>query len=173
VRDYRNKEWLEKKYWGEKLTLTQMGDLVGVHNCTIYAWMEKHGIPRRSTGEANRGKKRPQISEALRGRKRPGVSEAMQGAGNHQWKGGRTYSGAGYVYIKRPSHPGATKTGYVMEHRLVMEEHLGRYLERWETVHHRNGIKDDNRAENLELVVQDVHLGSVVCPHCNGLFAIR
>ena len=48
-------------------------------------------------------------------------------------------------------YPGATKHGYIMEHRKVMQEHLGRQLERHENIHHINGVKHDNSIENLEL----------------------
>ncbi len=55
---------------------------------------------------------------------------------------------------KAPDHPRANKKGYVLEHILIMEEKLGRHLVEGETVHHRNGIRGDNRLENLELWCQ-------------------
>jgi len=66
------------------------------------------------------------------------------------WKGGEITLSSGYIMLRRTNHPNA-KNGYEFEHRLVMEEHLGRYLLPNETVHHKNGIKDDNGLENLEL----------------------
>lgn len=58
----------------------------------------------------------------------------------------------GYVQVKDPEHPRSVK-GWVLEHVKVMGEVLGRPVRRDEEVHHKNGVRDDNRPENLELWV--------------------
>lgn len=77
---------------------------------------------------------------------------------NHScWKGGRIYNGYGYIIIHYPEHP-HSHNGYVKEHRLIMEKHIGRYLRPNELVHHINGIKDDNRISNLKIVSNAEHM---------------
>ena len=77
-------------------------------------------------------------------------AEKRTGNKSGSWKGGKIING-GYVYIYLPRHPNATKQGYVCEHRLVMENHLKRFLLPKEVVHHINGDIMDNRLENLKL----------------------
>lgn len=67
------------------------------------------------------------------------------------WKGGRIRHNFGYILIHRPEHPSSDKRGYVLEHRLVMEKHIGRYLKSTEIVHHINEKRTDNRIQNLML----------------------
>lgn len=75
----------------------------------------------------------------------------QRGARNGHWRGGHRLSSDGYMMILCPEHPYKDSGGYVFEHRLVMEEKLGRYLTEKEVVHHKNYNKTDNRIENLDL----------------------
>jgi len=81
--------------------------------------------------------------------------EAIKGKNNGNWNGGKRIREDGYIQILKPEHPKATVEGYVMEHRLVMEKHIGRYLTEEEVVHHKNKDKQDNRIENLKLFLNN------------------
>lgn len=110
------------------------------------------------------------------------LSEAHTGAKSYRWKGGRKVTKDGYVMLLMPDHPNAytetdSKTGkvrtrYVFEHRVVVSERLGRPLDRFDVIHHINGIRDDNRPENLEHLRGD-NIGSrrpLLCPKCGHAF---
>ena len=112
------------RLYAEGKTLSELALITGYPEETVRRRMEAAGIPRRPRG---------------------------QPAGKYLPAGGRVTDKDGYILIKANDHPHANSGGYVREHRLVMEEQLGRYLLPEEVVHHINGIKDDNRLENLGL----------------------
>jgi transposase-like protein len=107
----------------------------------------------------------------------PWRKRERDGADHTRWKGGRRLNGK-YVEIwLPPNHPMrvmANAVGYTAEHRLVLAVHLGRPLERWETVHHINGDPTDNRVENLQLR-QGKHGKGVVyaCADCGSANVVQ
>ncbi len=76
--------------------------------------------------------------------------------GNHyRWEGGYIHKGDGYwqvrIYPDNPYYIMANKKGYVLEHRLVMANFLGRPLKQHESVHHKDGNHKNNNVKNLQL----------------------
>lgn len=65
---------------------------------------------------------------------------------------------SGYISVKMPNHPNANVDGWILEHRLVVSEYLGRPLAKDEIVHHKNGVRDDNKIENLQLFKRGKHV---------------
>lgn len=83
----------------------------------------------------------------------------FSGSNNPSWKGGRYKISIGYIMIWNPEHPNCNKDGYILEHRLTMEKHLGRYLDPKEVVHHIDCDRANNKIENLQLFESNgIHL---------------
>lgn len=128
----------------------------GTSRSTIARTLQRHGSTARNAaklasercGEKHPffGKKRPEIGPKIRANRR-----SYKGENSPSWKGGKYQQANGYIQVHSPTHPHRNKMGYVLEHRLVMEKHLGRLLQPIEVVHHINRKVNDNRVENLKL----------------------
>lgn len=86
---------------------------------------------------------------------------------NHKWINGKTTCKAGYLFIYKPEHPKA-HSNRIPEQILIAEKALGRYLTKNEVIHHINGIKSDNRVENLYLFPSNIEHSSY---HVNFRYA--
>jgi len=88
------------------------------------------------------------------------IREANSGEKHWRWQGGRYVDAAtGYVYIQVKGHPQADAYGYILEHRVLVEAEIGRYLGRDEHVHHRNPnpTECNNDIKNLQLMTASEH----------------
>ena len=99
--------------------------------------------------------------ESQKGKQVSPHTQFKKGVKPHNYKGYRFVksrkNGRTYKLIHKPDHPYATKAGYVREHRLVMEKHIGRYLTKDEVVHHIDENTTNNDISNLQLMTPSDH----------------
>ena len=130
-------EFLENLYVNENMSMPQISEKTGMTPQSVYERFKKSGIKLRPVGEAVK------LSYAT------GRSQSQKGPANHNWKRGYSIDKKGYiqVIINRKSVP---------QHRLVWEQHYGA-IPKGHVIHHLNGIKTDNRIENLACLSRRFH----------------
>lgn len=138
-------EWLYDQYVVQKKGLRTIAKEAGASPGVVAEHLKQKGIQTRS------------VREGMDVAGKVGVNKRL-GEKAANWKGGRHSTKSGYITVYAPDHPNSGKRGYVMEHRLVMEQKLGRYLEHGEIVHHIDGNKQNNHPDNLELKTNSQHI---------------
>ena len=142
MKEYKKKDWLYNKYWLSQLSSLEMAKMASCCTQTILDWMIKFDIPRRKGGVQFGSK----LSKEIRKKR----SEMKKGKKHPNWKGGKKMNN-GYIHVRQDNGT------YTSEHRLIAENALGRKLREGEVVHHINGIKVDNRNENLLICTGSYH----------------
>ena len=115
------------------------------HSCYLKKHSEK---TKEKLRISNSGRNNPMYGKHHSKEAKEKISKRMKGAKCPAWKGGRRTQN-GYVFIYVPNHPFHNRHNVIQEHRIVVEQQIGRYLKPKERTHHLNGIKNDNRPRNL------------------------
>lgn len=156
--------------YGELRSMSKVAKRLGVSKKLVLTYMKKYGIARR---ECKRSVDMDELTKLSEGGMtaseiagRFGVTSCyinqLARASGIRIKDSRhpgfitTHSG--YIMVKMPAHPDADCKGYVRQHRVVMEQILGRSLGSDEVVHHINGDKSNNSPENLQLMTHKAHV---------------
>ena len=159
---------LRQKYVVEHKTMHAVAEEMGIAVGSVYNWIKRLGIQaRKNTDYEITEKQRENGRKAAAFRKGVSLTEeqkakiSIANKGHYTKKskfgGHRKKRTDGYIGVYVPDHPFCNADGYVMEHRLVMEEYLGRYLTKDEVVHHVNHKRNDNRLENLRVMTFEEH----------------
>lgn len=120
-------------------------------------WQKRHRSPRkcRNCGETFTG--RPSADRHYCSRECYTSSRFLRATGDLHNGKPKVVDAHGYIRVWEPGHPNAYGKGWAMEHRLVAAATIGRPIEPDEHVHHINGIKTDNRPENLAVLGHGEH----------------
>jgi len=137
-----NFDLLRRLYEDERLTVAQIGEKLGVSGKVANKACVRAGCKMRRRGPKS-------------------------GPEHTGWKGGLTTDKSGYILQYKPDHPDANSSGYVRQHRLVVEKKLGRFLLPTEVVHHKDGDPKNNHPDNLEVFESNgKHLAETLKGRC-------
>lgn len=150
-----NKCMLADMYLNQMMSISEISQKTGVARSMVRYYLLKMGVKLRSIKEAL-GLIKPKLSAIQKGRKRVVTEQWRRNVSEGRKRYSLTHSKgydihAGYKRISVGEHSGR------LQHVVIMEQHIGRRLKPGEVVHHINGIKTDNRIENLALMSNKEH----------------
>ena len=179
------KQVLINLYVKKKRPIKYIANRLKRGECTVLRYMRIYDIPRRPQhqllGRKLTIKEKKHLRQINLGKKlsvktRRKIADGNRGKATPHFRKERL-TVDGYIHLWKPENPISNKAGYIYEHRLVMSKMLKRALSSNEIVHHINGVRDDNREENLELTERkwhtDKHSEEICCPKCKFLFKLK